>query len=85
MLKTGVYPDFITVDGAEGGTGAAPVEFTNRLGMVCLESVFIVHNALVGTGLRDQIKIIASCSGVQAVNLNPRKLYFHWSQAVMMN
>ncbi|MCL4104485.1 UNVERIFIED_CONTAM: hypothetical protein GTU68_047447 [Idotea baltica] len=60
MLESGITPDFITVDGAEGGTGAAPVEFTNRLGMVCLESVFFVHNALVGTGLRGQIKIIAS-------------------------
>ena len=60
MLESGITPDFITVDGAEGGTGAAPVEFTNRMGMMCLESVFFVHNALVGTGLRAQIKIIAS-------------------------
>ncbi|NRB39029.1 MAG: FMN-binding glutamate synthase family protein [Pseudomonadales bacterium] len=60
MLETGISPDFITIDGAEGGTGAAPVEFTNRLGMVCLESVYFVHNALVGTGLRENIKIIAS-------------------------
>ena len=60
MLETGIMPDFITVDGAEGGTGAAPVEFSNRLGMVCLESVYLVNNALVGTGLRDKIKIIAS-------------------------
>jgi len=60
MLETGITPDFITVDGAEGGTGAAPVEFTNRLGMICLESVNFVNNALVGVGLRDKIKIIAS-------------------------
>lgn len=60
MLSTGITPDFITVDGAEGGTGAAPVEFTNRLGMICLESVNFVNNALVGVGLRDKIKIIAS-------------------------
>lgn len=60
MLETGITPDFITVDGAEGGTGAAPVEFSNRLGMVCLEGVNFVHNALVGVGLRDKIKIIAS-------------------------
>lgn len=60
MLITGITPDFITVDGAEGGTGAAPVEFTNRLGMVCLEGVYFVHNALVGVGLRDKIRIIAS-------------------------
>ena len=60
MLATGITPDFITVDGAEGGTGAAPVEFSNRLGLICLEGVSIVHNALVGVGLRDKIKIIAS-------------------------
>ncbi|MEI6859631.1 MAG: FMN-binding glutamate synthase family protein [Shewanella sp.] len=60
MIKTGISPDFITVDGAEGGTGAAPVEFTNRLGMVCLEAVYFVHNALIGVGLRDRIRIIAS-------------------------
>lgn len=60
MLATGITPDFITVDGAEGGTGAAPVEFANRLGLICLEGVSIVHNALVGVGLRDKIKIIAS-------------------------
>lgn len=60
MLETGIYPDFITVDGAEGGTGAAPVEFSNRLGMMCLEGIYFVNNALVGVGLRDKIKIIAS-------------------------
>ncbi len=60
MLETGITPDFITVDGAEGGTGAAPVEFTNRLGLICIEGVNIVHNALIGVGLRDKITIIAS-------------------------
>ena len=60
MLETGITPDFITVDGAEGGTGAAPVEFANHLGLICLEGVSIVNNALVGVGLRDKIKIIAS-------------------------
>jgi glutamate synthase domain-containing protein 2 len=60
MLETGITPDFITVDGAEGGTGAAPVEFTNRLGLICLEGISIVNNALVGVGLRDKITIIAS-------------------------
>ncbi|WP_250655599.1 FMN-binding glutamate synthase family protein [Alkalimarinus coralli] len=60
MLETGITPDFITIDGAEGGTGAAPVEFSNRLGMTCLEGVYLVNNALVGVGLRDKIRIIAS-------------------------
>lgn len=60
MLETGITPDFITVDGAEGGTGAAPVEFTNRLGMTCHEATYFVHNCLIGSGLREQIKVIAS-------------------------
>ncbi|GAA5142421.1 FMN-binding glutamate synthase family protein [Thalassotalea piscium] len=60
MLATKIVPDFITIDGAEGGTGAAPVEFSNRLGMTCLEAVYFVNNALVGVGLRDKITIIAS-------------------------
>jgi len=60
MLKTGITPDFITVDGAEGGTGAAPVEFSNRLGLICLEGISIVNSALIGVGLRDKIKIIAA-------------------------
>lgn len=60
MLSTNILPDFITVDGAEGGTGAAPVEFSNRLGMMCLEGTYFVHNALIGVGLRDKIKIISA-------------------------
>ena len=60
MLETGITPDFITVDGAEGGTGAAPVEFSNRLGVPCLEGTSFVHNCLVGTGLRKKIRIISS-------------------------
>jgi glutamate synthase domain-containing protein 2 len=60
MLETGMVPDFITVDGGEGGTGAAPFEFSNSLGTPLLEGLTFVHNALVGIGLRDQIRIIAS-------------------------
>jgi len=60
MLETGLRPDFITVDGGEGGTGAAPFEFSNRLGCPLVDGLTFVHNALVGVGLRDQIKIIAS-------------------------
>lgn len=60
MVETKIYPDFITVDGAEGGTGAAPVEFTDRLGLACLEATNFVHNSLIGIGVRDKIKIIAS-------------------------
>ena len=61
MLETGILPDFITIDGAEGGTGAAPVEFTNRLGMPVNEAVIFVNNCLRGVGLRDKITII--CAG----------------------
>jgi len=60
MLETGVTPDFITVDGAEGGTGAAPVEFSNHLGFPLREGLLLVHNALVGIGMRDRLKLAAS-------------------------
>jgi len=60
MIETGITPDFIAVDGGEGGTGAAPLEFTNRMGAPLIESLIFVHNSLVGYGLRDQIRIIAS-------------------------
>ncbi|SHE72481.1 Glutamate synthase domain-containing protein 2 [Ruegeria intermedia] len=60
MLETGILPDFITVDGAEGGTGAAPVEFTNRLGAPLNEALIFVDNSLRGVGLRDKIRVIAS-------------------------
>ncbi|NBB92402.1 MAG: FMN-binding glutamate synthase family protein [Gammaproteobacteria bacterium] len=61
MIDTGIRPDFITVDGGEGGTGAAPLEFTNSLGMPKRDAVVLVHDILTGTGLRDDVRII--CSG----------------------
>ncbi|RJQ82063.1 FMN-binding glutamate synthase family protein [Pseudonocardiaceae bacterium YIM PH 21723] len=60
MLAEGTAPDFIIVDGAEGGTGAAPLEFTDHIGSPLTEGLITVHNALVGTGLRDRIRIGAS-------------------------
>ncbi|MCW5702527.1 MAG: FMN-binding glutamate synthase family protein [Xanthobacteraceae bacterium] len=60
MLESGIYPDFIVVDGNEGGTGAAPLEFMDHLGMPMREGVNFVHNALVGINARDKIKIGAS-------------------------
>ncbi len=60
MLETGIYPDFIVVDGNEGGTGAAPLEFMDHLGMPMREGVNFVHNALIGINARDRIKIGAS-------------------------
>jgi glutamate synthase domain-containing protein 2 len=57
MLETKIYPDFIVVDGKEGGTGAAPLEFMDHLGMPMREGVNFVHNALVGINARDRIRI----------------------------
>ena len=60
MLETGITPDFIVVDGKEGGTGAAPLEFIEHLGMPMREGLSLVHNALVGVGLRDRIRLGAA-------------------------
>ena len=60
MIETGTSPDFIVVDGAEGGTGAAPLEFSDHMGMPMLEGLRLVHNTLVGVGLRDRIRLGAS-------------------------
>jgi glutamate synthase domain-containing protein 2 len=60
MKKSGILPDFITVDGGEGGTGAAPVEFSNSLGMPLRDGLSFVHETLVNYGLRKNLKIIAS-------------------------
>lgn len=68
MLEEGITPDFITVDGAEGGTGAAPVEYSDHVGMPLTEGLITMHNALVGLGLRDQIKI--GCSGKVATGVD---------------
>jgi len=60
MLESKILPDFITVDGAEGGTGAAPLEFSDSVGTPLNDGLVFIHNALVGAGLRDQIRIIAA-------------------------
>ncbi|WP_422785437.1 FMN-binding glutamate synthase family protein [Qipengyuania profundimaris] len=60
MLETGLHPDFITVDGAEGGTGAAPLELSNSVGMPLREGQIMVRNMLVGLNLRSKVKIAAS-------------------------
>jgi glutamate synthase domain-containing protein 2 len=61
MLETGIVPDFIVVDGAEGGTGAAPLEFTDHVGAPLQEGLLLVHNTLVGLNLRSRIKL--GCAG----------------------
>lgn len=60
MISTGITPDFITVDGGEGGTGAAPVEFSNSIGMPLRDGLVFVHDTLVGYDLKKDIKIIAA-------------------------
>jgi glutamate synthase domain-containing protein 2 len=61
MLATGITPDFIVVDGAEGGTGAAPLEFTDHVGAPLQEGLLLVHNTLVGLNLREKIRV--GCAG----------------------
>lgn len=60
MIETGTRPDFITVDGGEGGTGAAPLEFTNSVGMPLRDALAFVCDCLSGFGLKEEIRVIAS-------------------------
>ena len=60
MHETDITPDFIVVDGSEGGTGAAPLEFTDHMGTPVRDALMFVHNGLIGVGLRDRIKLAAS-------------------------
>ncbi|MEX1198320.1 MAG: FMN-binding glutamate synthase family protein [Pseudohongiellaceae bacterium] len=60
MVATGIRPDFITVDGSEGGTGAAPLEYANSVGMPLRDALALVDNCLIGFGVRGSIKVIAS-------------------------
>ena len=69
MLETGILPDFIVVDGAEGGTGAAPLEFTDHVGVPLQEGLLLVHNTLVGIGLRQRIRIGASGKMITAFDI----------------
>ena len=69
MLQTSVYPDFIVIDGKEGGTGAAPLEFLDHIGMPMREGLNFVHNALIGINARDRIKLGASGKIVSAFDI----------------
>ena len=69
MVQTGINLDFITVDGSEGGTGAAPVEFTDHLGSPLRDALVFVDNALIGAGLRDRVKVAASGKIVSAYDI----------------
>lgn len=66
MLDSGILPDFIVVDGAEGGTGAAPLELTGYVDTPLQERLLLVHNTLMGTSLHDRIKIGVSGKTVTA-------------------
>ena len=72
MIETGVLPDFITVDGGEGGTGAAPLEFSNSVGAPLEEGLTLVHDMLRGFGLRDRVRVIASGKVLTGFNLFSR-------------
>ena len=69
MQDTGITPDFIVVDGAEGGTGAAPLEFSDHVGTPLQEGLRLVHNTLVGVGLRDRIALGASGKVISAFDI----------------
>ncbi|MEO7295044.1 MAG: FMN-binding glutamate synthase family protein, partial [Candidatus Limnocylindria bacterium] len=69
MHETDIVPDFIVVDGAEGGTGAAPLEFTNHVGAPLQEGLLLVHNTLVGLDLRDRIMVGAAGKVVSAFDM----------------
>lgn len=69
MVATGITPDFIVVDGAEGGTGAAPVEFIDHVGAPLREALLLVHNTLVGLNLRGRIRIGAAGKVVSAFDI----------------
>ncbi len=66
IIETGICPDFIVVDGGEGGTGAAPLEFSDSMGFPLEPALVLVHNVMVGAGLRDKLKIGASGKMVTA-------------------
>ncbi|WP_291551872.1 FMN-binding glutamate synthase family protein [Comamonas sp. SCN 65-56] len=69
MLETDITPDYIVVDGAEGGTGAAPIEFADHMGAPVQEGLHLVHNTLIGVGLRERIKIGAAGKVITSFDL----------------
>ena len=69
LLSSGIRPDFIVVDGAEGGTGAAPMEFADHVGTPLREGLLLVHNTLVGLNLREQIRIGAAGKIITAFDI----------------
>lgn len=69
MKETGITPDFITIDGSEGGTGAAPIELANSVGMPLWDAISFVNNALIGIGIRNKVRIIAAGKVISAFHM----------------
>jgi glutamate synthase domain-containing protein 2 len=69
MKNLDIYPDFVTIDGAEGGTGAAPLEFTNSLGMPWVEGLTLAHDLLQHYGIKDHVRLITSGKVVTGFHL----------------
>lgn len=88
MVAEGITPDFIIVDGSEGGTGAAPMEYEDHVGTPLTEGLMLVHNALVGTGLRGRIRIGASGKVATGADIIKRVIqgadYTNAARAMMM-
>lgn len=88
MIAEGITPDFIIVDGSEGGTGAAPMEYEDHVGTPLTEGLMLVHNALVGTGLRERIRIGASGKVATGADIVKRVIqgadYTNAARAMMM-
>jgi glutamate synthase domain-containing protein 2 len=88
MLEVGTTPDFIIVDGSEGGTAAAPLEYEDHMGMPLTDGLMLVHNALVGAGLRDRVRIGASGKVAAANDIVKRLIqgadYTNAARAMMM-
>ncbi|WP_313806791.1 FMN-binding glutamate synthase family protein [Flavobacterium sp.] len=70
MFTTGIYPDFITIDGAEGGTGAAPLEFIDHMGMALTDAIVFVNRTLTQFGIREHVKIMASGKIISAFDIS---------------
>ena len=88
MLDEGTAPDFVIVDGSEGGTGAAPLEFEDHVGTPLTEGLMTVHNALVGAGLRDRVRVGASGKVASGADIVKRIIqgadYTNSARAMMM-
>jgi len=88
MVAEGIAPDFVIVDGGEGGTGAAPLEYEDHVGTPLTEGLLNVHNCLVGVGLRDQVRVGASGKVASGIDIVKRLIqgadYTNSARSMMM-